>query len=334
MAKVLHFDSGQTNVHSGFRALMDRISDLQRWNRIKLITANSLWGQKNYPFNDAFLNLVNNDYNAEARCVDFAKASEAARNDINSWIKHATDGKIQDLIREGQIEPLTRLMLCNAVYFKGKWQTQFKTSDTRDGPFYISSSQTVTVPMMSLKARFRTARSDDGSLKLLEMPYIGDDLSMIILMPRDAREWGVTNEATLLDIEAELTPENLRAWLANLDKAAAYEKIISVPRFATTQSFNLSDQLKSMGMPSAFDMDKADFSGMDGTRELYISAVLHKAFVEVNEEGTEAAAATSVIITLRGIPERFIADHPFIFLIRDKGSGAILFMGRMVDPTK
>jgi serine protease inhibitor len=334
MAKVLHFDPGQTNVHSGFRALTDRINDLQRWNRIKLVTANSLWCQKDYRFTDTFLNLVKQDYHADAKSVDFVKASSAAQNEINSWAEQNTDGKIQDLIGDGQITPLTRLVLCNAIYFKGKWQTQFKTSDTRPAPFYISSNETMTVPTMSLKARFKTARSDDGSLKLLEMPYVGDDLSMIILLPASNPGWGDNDQPTLSDIEEKLTPENLRAWLTNLDQAGNFETMVSIPRFTTTQSFNLSDQLKSMGMPSAFDMDKADFSGMDETRELSISAVLHKAFVEVNEEGTEAAAATMVIVKTRGMPEQFIANHPFIFLIRDNGSGAILFLGRIVDPTK
>jgi serine protease inhibitor len=334
MARVLHFDSGQTNVPSGFRALADRINDLQRWNRIKLVTANSLWCQKDYLFTKAFLNVVKQDYHADARLVDFTTAPEAVRNDINSWVDQNTDGKITDLIEAGQIKPLTRLILCNAIYFKGKWQTQFKTSDTRPAPFYVSSNETVTVPMMSLEAHFKSATSDDNSLKILEMPYIGGDLSMVILLPASNPGWGDKDQPTLSDVEEKLTPENLRVWLAELDHAGERKIRISLPRFTTTQSFNLSEQLKTMGMSSAFDHNGADFSGMDGTRELYISDVLHKAFVEVNEEGTEAAAATSVIIMARSIPEQFMVDHPFIFLIRDNGSGAILFLGRIVDPTK
>jgi serpin B len=334
MARVLHFDSGQPNVPSGFRTLTGRINDLQRWNRIKLVTANSLWSQKNYPFTNTFLNLVKKDYQAEAQSVDFAKAPEAARNDINSWVEKKTDGNIQDLVDAGEFTPLTRLVLCNAIYFKGKWQTQFDPANTRAAPFHVNVNQTVTVPMMSLKSRFKIARSDDGSLKLLEMPYVGDDLSMIILLPAADPGWELSDQSTLSGLEANLTPQNLQTWLATLDQAGSHEAAIFIPRFTTTQSFNLSEQLKSMGMPLAFDMDKADFSGMDGTRELSLSAVLHKAFVEVNEEGTEAAAATMVIVKTRGMPERFIVDHPFIFLIRDNASGAILFLGRMVDPTK
>lgn len=334
MAKVLHFDPGQTNVHAGFRALTDRLNDLQRWNNIKLLTANSLWSQKNYPFTNTFLNLVKKDYQAEAQSVDFAKAPEAARNDINSWVGKKTDGNIQDLVDAGEFTPLTRLVLCNAIYFKGKWETQFDPANTRPAPFHVNVDQTVTVPMMSVKSRFKIARSDDGSLKLLEMSYVGDDLSMIILLPAADPGWELSDQSTLSGLEANLTPQNLQAWLATLDQAGSHEAAIFIPRFTTTQSFNLSEQLKSMGMPSAFDMDKADFSGMDGTRELSLSAVLHKAFVEVNEEGTEAAAATMVIVKTWGMPERFIVDHPFIFLIRDNASGAILFLGRMVDPTK
>lgn len=188
--------------------------------------------------------------------------------------------------------------------------------------------------MMSLQAHFRCATSDDNTLKLLEMPYFGHDLSMIILLPSSDPRWGNDDQITLADVEEKLTSENLRTWLAELDRASDRKISVSLPRFTTTQSFNLSDQLKSMGMASAFSQETADFSGMDGTRLLYISDVLHKAFVEVNEEGTEAAAASAVLVMARSMPERFVVDHPFIFLIRDNGSGAILFIGRIINPTK
>jgi serine protease inhibitor len=334
MAGVLHFDSGQTNVHSGFRTLTDRINDLQRWNRIKILTANSLWCQRDYPFKDTFLNLVKRDYHAEARPVDFEKAPDAAAKDINSWVSQKTDGKIQDIMASGSVSPETRMVLCNAIYFKGKWQAQFKTSDTQPAPFYVSSNQTVTVPMMSLDANFKTAYIDD--VGLLELPYVGNDLSMVILLPGNAMgpaELSEMRQASLSDLEEKLTPENLRSWLAVLDRAASERESISLPRFTTTQSFNLTETLKSMGMPSAFG-DTADFSGMDGTRQLYISTVLHKTFVQVDESGTEAAAATTVTMVASIEAQPFVVDHPFIFLIRDNGSGAILFLGRIVDPTK
>lgn len=335
MAKVLHFDPGQTNVHSDFRVLTDRINNLQRINRIKLLTANSLWYQHDYRFTDTFMNLVQRDYHAEVRPVDFAKAPDAAVNDINSWVDQKTDGKIQNVVQG--LDPSTRLVLCNAIYFKGKWEIQFDPGKTKPAPFYVSSNETVTVPMMSIEDSFKTVQIDDPSLGLLELPYVGNDLSMVILLPGNVTgamgEISGMKPTSLSDLEGKLTPENLRSWLAALDRAPWEREPVSIPRFTTAQSFNLTDTLKSMGMPSAFG-DTADFSGMDGGTNLYISDVFHKAYVEVNEEGTEAAAATTVSVVQAADAFSFTADHPFIFLIRDKGSGTILFLGRIVDPTK
>lgn len=334
MAKVLHFDPGQTNVHSDFRTLTDRINDLQRFNRIKIVAANSLWYQHDYRFLDAFMNLVQQDYHAEARPVDFEKEPGAAANDIDSWVDRKTEGKIPNIIGEGGFDSSTRLVLCNAIYFKGKWQTQFSPSDTRPAPFYVSSNETETVPMMSVKGRFKMADSDDRTFRLLEMPYVGNDLSMVILLPGNSFALGDGNQPTLSDIEEKLTPQKFQACLANLDRAGSAELNLSIPRFTTTQSFDLSGQLKSLGMKVAFDPGTADFSGMDGTTNLYVSNVFHKAFVQVDEEGTEAAAATAVSVVAADVALSFTANHPFIFLIRDNGSGAILFLGRIVDPTK
>jgi serpin B len=333
MAKVLHFDPGQTNVHAGFRALTDRINNLQRINRIKLLTANSLWNQKNYPFTGVFLNLVQQDYQAEVRLVDFVKAPDAAVNDINAWVDRKTDGKIQNIIGEGGLDPMTRLVLCNAIYFKGKWKTPFNPGDTQPYPFYVTSNETVTVPMMSLHDYFKIARSEDN--QLLEMPYVGGDLSMIIIMPgRSELAESDDPSQSLSMLEKKFTAANLNLWLRELDQAQAGRMEIMIPRFTTTQSFNLSGQLESLGMPSAFNPGKADFSGMDGTTSLFISDVLHKAYVAVDESGTEAAAATATVMVSAAEPDEFIANQPFIFLIRDNGSGAILFLGRIVDPTK
>jgi serine protease inhibitor len=336
MAKVLHFDS-PTNVEPGFSALTDRIHGLQRWNRITLLVANSLWYERNYSFTSSFFDSIQQDYHADARPVDFINAPDAAQNGINSWIERKTNGKIQDLAGAGQFTPLTRLVLCDAVYFKGKWQTQFNPNDTKPAPFYVSSNQTVTVPMMSLRSHFKIAHSTDGLIELLEMPYVGDDLSMIILLPNAEPEWGNSDDfhqPTFSDLEKHFTAANLCSWLGQLDQKSPEKTDVLVPRFTTTQSFDLLNQLKSLGMVSAFDELTANFSGMDGTTNLYVSDILHKAYIEVNESGTEAAAATIGIVMARSMPERFIADHPFIFLIRDNGSGAILFLGRIIDPTK
>jgi serine protease inhibitor len=328
IANVLHFNAAQTNIHAAFGALTERMNKIQRWNRITLVAANSLWCQRDYPFTDTFLNLIRSDYNADARLVNFKTAPETARNEINSWVGRKTKGRIQDLIESGQFTPLTRLVLCNAIYFKGKWQTQFKPNDTKPESFHVSTNQDVTVPMMYQSSQCKMAYNDDESVELLELPYVGNDLSMIILLPTPYGE-----ENDLPSLEQKLTAENLRNWLKTLDQTGLHKASIFLPRFTTTQSFDLTDKLKSLGMTSAFN-DAADFSGMDGTTNLFISDVIHKAFVEVNESGTEAAAATWVHIMTKSMAERFVADHPFIFLIRDNGSGTILFLGRIVDPTK
>jgi serine protease inhibitor len=335
MAAALHFDRARGDVHAAFGKLDKRLNDLQRRN-ITLQDANSVWCQPGHPFTADFLKLVSKDYDARARAVDFIGDPEAARNKINSWVAAKTGGRIADLINPRQLPPNTRMVLCNAIYFKGKWQTQFRSRDTRPQPFYVNTNETVTVPMMSLHAHFKMAYADNDSIRLLELPYVGNDLSMVILLPA-AGPGCDPNQPPLLALsylEEKLTPQNLGSWLAQLDRAETSDADIFIPRFTTTQTFDLADQLKSMGMTSAFS-DSADFSGMDGTRDLFISNVVHKAFLEVDEHGTEAAAATSVTMLVSCLPPPpFVVDHPFVLLIRDNASGAILFLGRIIDPTK
>ena len=333
MARTLHFNLTQTNLPVAFSALGARMSQIERWHRINLVTANSLWCQQDYRFTDPFLNLVHNFYRAEAKPVDFKHSAPAAAREINGWIERETKGKLKDVVEPGQFTDLTRLVLCNAIYFKGKWQHQFKTSDTKPDSFRVTTNETVAVPMMSQKAHFKLARSDDGSVELLELPYSGTDLSMIILLPEVERYMSDGEPLGLPDLEHKLTTDNLRIWLAKLDQANPHETWVALPRFTTAQSFDLVKELQSMGLVSAFG-GHADFSGMDGTTNLFISDVIHKAFVEVNESGTEAAAITVQIVKTSGMSGRFIVDHPFIFLIRENGSGSILFIGRIVDPTQ
>jgi len=332
MAKAIHFDLNQTNLPAAFSELMARMNRIQRWNRIMLKTANSLWCQQDYQFTEAFLNVAHQYYGAEARQVDFRNSAPAA-NEINGWVEHRTNRKIKDAVSPDQFTDLTRLVLCNAIYFKGKWQHQFKVRDTKPDVFHVTTNETVTVPVMSQKAHFKTARSDDDSVELLELPYSGTDLSMVILLPQIEHPSPDIEHPGLSDLEQKLTADNLRVWLARLDQASPHETWVTLPRFTTAQSFDLVETLQSLGMTSAFG-DGADFSGMDGTTNLYISDVIHKAFVEVNESGTEAAAVTLSLALSRSMPGRFIVDHPFIFLIRENGSGSILFIGRIVDPTK
>lgn len=333
MAKVLHFNPAQANLPAAFGALGARMNQIQRGNRITLTVANSLWYQQDHHFTDAFLDLIRKYYGAEAHPVDFRLSAPAASDEINKWVERETKGKIKDVVEPGQFTDYSRLVLCDAVYFNGKWRYQFKASDTKPAPFHVTTNETVTVPMMYQHSEFKMAHSDDYAVDLLELPYSGNDLSMIILLPQVDYRMSDETQPGLPDLEQKLTAENIHAWLAKLDQANPHKTSVRLPRFTTTQSFELAKELGSLGMPSAFN-DSADFSGMDGTTNLFISDVIHKAFVEVNEAGTEAAAATSVHVATKSMSNRFIVDHPFIFLIRENGSGSILFLGRIVDPTK
>jgi len=333
MARTLHFNLAQTNLPAAFGELTARMSRIQRWNRITLATANSLWCQKDYQFTAAFLSVVHKFYRAEARPVDFVHSPQAAADEINGWVEHQTNRKIKDAVAPSQFTDLTKLVLCNAIYFKGKWQHQFKVGDTKPDVFHVTTNETLTVPMMHQTGHFKMARSDDDSVELLELPYSGTDLSMIILLPQVDYVSPDVEQPGLPDLEHKLTADNLHAWLVKLDQANPHDTWVTLPRFTTSQSFDLVRELKSLGMASAFD-STANFYGMDGTTNLFISDIIHKSFVEVNESGTEAAAVNLQVVMTAGRADRFVADHPFIFLIRENGSGSILFLSRIVDPTK
>ncbi len=333
MAKTLHFNLPQINLHAAFGALAARMNQVQRWNRITLATANSLWCQQDYRFANNFLDLVRAHYDGEVRQMDFKHSAQAAGSEINEWVEGKTKGKIKGAIGPRQITPDTRLILCNAIYFKGKWQNQFKTRETKPMDFYVNTNQTVTVPMMRQTSQFRMTYNDDGSVEMLELPYSGTDLSMIILLPVATPWLPDVEQNSLPDLEQKLSAENLRSWLGKLDQTGLDKMAVCLPRFVTTQTFDLANELKSLGMSSAFD-GSADFSGMEATTNLFLSNVIHKAFVEVNEAGTEAAAVTWAEAKTKGMVRSFVVNHPFIFLIRENGSGTILFLGRVVDPTK
>ena len=253
MARALHFNLAQTNLPVAFGALMERMQKIQRWNRITLTTANSLWCQQDYRFTNSFLNLIHKYYGAEARQVDFKRASQAASSEINQWVDRETKGKIKDVVEPGWLTADTRLVLCDAIYFKGTWLNQFKVSDTKPAPFYVTTNETVTVPMMSQTTHFKTAQSDDSAIELLELPYSGGDLSMIVILPTSVRELPGVEHNNLSDLEQKLTTDNLWAWLFKLDQARPRETWVALPRFTTTQSFELAKELKSLGMPSAFN---------------------------------------------------------------------------------
>lgn len=289
----------------------------------ELVVANALWGQEGFTFLADFLKSNETSYGGALRPVDFAGDVEAARATINDWVKERTRTRIQDLIPRGTLDRMTRLVLTNAIYFKGDWARPFAPERTADGPFTVADGKTVEVPLMDQTGRFSYAETD--WLQVLEMPYQGHGVSMVVLLPRPGRG--------LARLEQDLTRDALAGWL---DKARPREVVVTIPRFKLTGQFSLADTLRAMGMEDAFS-GTADFSGMTGKRDLFISAVVHKAFVAVDEEGTEAAAATGVVMKLTSMapptqPVVFRADRPFVFLIRDRVSGAILFMGRLADP--
>jgi serpin B len=336
MANVLHFPTvpsatvpadntfARTQFHSLFGTIVKDLSDRGKKDKYELHVANALWGQKGYGFLEEFLQLIKANYDGQLNEVDFIQAAEAARKTINAWVEDKTNNKIKDLISKGTLDKMTRLVLTNAIYFKGNWEKQFNKDRTKDAPFTLLSGEKVDAPMMNQKAEFKYMETED--FQALELPYVDDELSMVILLPRQFDG--------LPEFEKELAIENLSEWLGKLHKC---EVIVSVPKFEMTSQFGLASVLKSMGMIDAFSLGRADFSGMNGKKDLFISAVIHKAYVDVNEEGTEAAAATAVTMKMTSVgPTRmpvFRADHPFLFLIRDNVSGSILFIGRVVNPS-
>jgi len=324
MADVLHFPSGQNNVHPAFGQLESLLNEVQTKGDIRLNVANSLWPQEGYPFLAKYLALVKKYYGVVITPVDYRKAAEKAREIINQWVEEKTKDKIKNLIQPGVLDAVTRLVLVNAIYFKGNWASQFDEKRTKEDTFYLLSGKTVQTPLMAQEKEF--AYRDEEFLQVLELPYVGESLSMIVLLPKE--------KDGLPQLEKQLTAANLRMWTSGPRK----QKVkVFLPRFKMTSQFSLSKTLAAMGMRDAFNPDKADFSGMDGRLNwLYIGAVLHKAFVDVNEEGTEAAAATAVVMKIRMALDQptFRADHPFIFLIRENTTGSILFLGRVMDPSQ
>lgn len=260
-------------------------------------------------------------YGVSITPVDYADAPGEACKTINEWVESQTAEKIKDLIKESDLTPPPALVLVNAIYFKGDWESQFKKDQTRESDFTVPNGGTTKVPLMHQTGDFGYKAT--GNMQILELPYTGKSLSMVVLLPRAADG--------LNEIENTLTPGNLRAWLSGL---ATQRVNVAFPKFRIEWGVkDLKPTLKALGMKTAFIWRQADFSGMDGTMSLFIGAVLHKAFVDVNEAGTEAAAATAVIMP-RGMAHfpDFRADHPFLFLIRDNATGSILFLGRVTNP--
>ncbi len=326
MEKVLHFAPGGGETHAAFEAIQRRLEAVQSKGELQLAVANSLWPQKDYPFLPEFLALVEARYDAGITPLDFAGDTEGARQTINGWVEEKTREKIRDLIAQGNLDPLTRLVLVNAIYFKGSWASRFDAARTEVADFQVSADSTAKVAMMAQTRKFPYAETDE--CQVVKLPYAGGDLSMMVVLPREPDG--------LAALEAQLSPERLAEWTSQL---AEREVRVQLPKFKMTWgAAELNGRLKALGMRDAFDGNRADFSGMDGKTDwLYIGLVLHKAFVDVNEEGTEAAAATAVAMRVKSMsrpPVEFRADHPFLFLIQEEETGTILFLGRVADPTK
>jgi serpin B len=325
MAKTLQFPTGISNeqFNKAFGEIIKQLNAEGQKGAFALVVANALWGQKDYKFLPDFLTTVKTNYDGSLEQVDFKTQAEEARKTINAWVENKTRDKIKELIKPGTLDTMTRLVLTNAIYFKGKWAHQFKTDLTKESPFtLLTGEKALGVPMMNQKERFGYIEIND--IQLLELPYKGDTLSMVVLLPK--------KPDGIKDLEKLLNDDNLKDWMSGLRKR---EVQVYFPRFKMTSEFGLADVLKEMGMPDAFSDDKADFSGMTGKKDLFISAVVHKAYVDVNEEGTEAAAATGVVMRTTSVelpPPVFRADHPFIFLVRDNHTGSILFLGRVANP--
>jgi serpin B len=325
MAQALRFNLPPDKIHPAIGVLETNFRVVQQQGNVKLAVANSLWPQKGFAFLPDYLALCREYYDSSVVPVDYRGHTEAARKTINDWVEARTNRKIVDLLKPGAVDASTLLVLVNAIYFKGNWASPFKTNLTTDEPFYVSPEKSVTAPLMRQTHYFGYAESH--GLQVLELPYAGDDLSMIILLPRTVDGLG--------HLETELTAQHLTSWTENLPR----QKVnVFLPKFKVTSEFSLAKTLAALGMSDAFTA-QADFSGMDGRQDLFFSGVIHQAFVEVNEQGTEAAAATAIMMVGSMAPLHsqpipvFRADHPFLFLIRNNRDGSILFLGRITDPT-
>ena len=319
---VFHFPEDSSVRRPAFAAVYNLLNKSS--SKYKLNTANALWVQKDYQLLNDYTNVIEKYYGGKATNVDFVGATEQSRQTINNWVESKTNNKIKDLFPPNSLNQYTRLVLTNAIYFKGTWAKQFDPKNTKQEDFRLSNGQTTMVSMMRLTgedAKFNYAETNE--LQILEMPYDGNELSMIILLPKND---------DLKSLEDLLTVEKLNEWKNQLQKKRVN---VFIPKFTFTTKYSLNENLKELGMPLAFT-EVADFSGLDGTKSLFIQAIVHQAFVEVNEEGTEAAAATGISVGTTSVPqiETFHADHPFIFIINEKETGNILFFGKVSNPTK
>ncbi len=328
MANTLHFDLPQGGLHPSMNALDQDLatrgkakSDEEKPLQLNIV--NAVWAEQAYPFLEDYLDLIASNYGAGIRLADFVNQFESVRLEINDWVYDQTEEKIKDLVPEGVINNDTRIALVNAIYFKADWLDQFDLNDTFDAPFHLLDGTDVSVKMMN-QHTFTPYYRGEG-FQAVELAYAGDTAAMDIFVP---------DEGNFETFESALNSDLVNETLNHLQ---SHPVTLSMPKFTFESQFSLPDALKSMGMVDAFDAHKANFSGMTAQNDLFISDVIHKAYVAVDEKGTEAAAATVVLgVKVSGMFEEITLtiDRPFIFIIRDKPSGQILFIGRVLNPTQ
>jgi serpin B len=330
MADVLHYPMPGDQFHPAFNALdldlagrPEQVPNVEADERFQLSIANSLWGQDGWPFLQEYLDLLAVNYGAGMRLVDFKGAPENARKQINDWVSDQTGDRIKDIIPPGTIDPLTRLVLANAIYFKATWEYEFDANKTSGEPFILLDGESVSVPMMKMKTGKNLTYAAGEGWQAVSLPYKGGLTEMVVIVP---------DAGNFVTFESSLTADRYTRILAALQPQ---DVTISMPKYTFETQFGLKEILSGMGMQEAFDSNTADFSGIDGQKDLVISEAIHKAFIAVDEKGTEAAAATVIIMGMTALPMEGIKltiDRPFFFFIRDVPSGTILFMGRVVDP--
>ncbi|XP_021028366.1 serpin B4-like isoform X2 [Mus caroli] len=334
--KVLHFNEttkktteksadshDEENVHKQFQMVMTHLNNSN--NAYDLKAPNSIYGAKDFPFLQTFLKDIRKYYQANVESLDFAHAAEESQKKINSWMARQTNGKIKDLFPSGSISSSTILVLVNAVYFKGQWNHKFDEKHTTEEKFWLNKNTGKPVQMMKQRNKFNFLFLEDVQAKIVEIPYTGKELSMFILLPVEIDG--------LKKFEEQLTADKLLEW-TRAENMHMTELYLSLPRFKVEEKYDLQVPLKHMGMVDAFDPQKADFSSMSSTQGLVVSKVLHKSFVEVNEEGAEAATAMSVETRSLSAskPNDFSCNHPFLFVMKQNKTNSMLFFGRVSSP--
>ncbi len=317
IAEALAFPFGQERLHVVFGSLQDNVQIGAGIGGYRLAIANRLWGTVGHTWRPEFLAQLSDNYRAPLEELDFPAHPEESRRVINLWVKERTDGTIPELLPSGSIGSATSLVLTNAIYFKGRWKYEFDPACTAVARFGVTDTDSMDVQMMFRKADYRVASFANHGV--LDLPFQGMDLSLVVLLPT---RWSLSR------LEEELTPTNLESWLGGLQER---ETNVSMPKFSFSSKFRLRDDLSSLGMASAFEPGRADFSGMDGTRFFSLQEVYHEAFIRIDEVGAEAAAGTGGVPP-PGLPLSFRVDRAFLFLIYDHVTRSVIFLGRVTRP--